>query len=269
MNADQREFAKRMVRPVIGITPEDLTGRGDILLPRLYTDAVLRAGGLPVILPPWELREPADAAALLRRVDGLILAGGGDVAPALYGGAPHPAIYAVDPARDAGELALARAALDAGLPVLGICRGAQIINVALGGTLVEHVPEANGGALAHRAEPPAATYHTVTLAPGSRLAAALGAGRVQVASWHHQAIRTPGPGLCVTAQAEDGVAEGVELAGQPFFVAVQWHPEMTAAADPVQQRLFGALVEQARQYADERRSKTDQSGLNESTHRGR
>jgi putative glutamine amidotransferase len=227
--------------PVIGITTET-NEEGEYVLPVEYVGAVRRAGGIPLLLPPGEPNLPA----LLARLDGLILSGGGDVAPQHYGSGGHPAIYMIDPARDEMEIALAQWAVETGLPTLGVCRGAQLINVALGGTLVEHLPDEIDNTIAHRLEPRGAVPHAVNIAEGSRLAEVLGARTVVSASWHHQAIRTPAPKLVVVAHAADGTIEGVELPHHPWLLAVQWHPEMTAAADPPQQRLFDALAAAAR-----------------------
>jgi putative glutamine amidotransferase len=230
-------------RPVIGITPEGLDARGNILLPRAYTDAVVRAGGLPLLLVPWG----GDAAALLARVDGLILAGGGDLDPALYNGDPaHPAVYEVDPERDQFEIALARLAAAQEVPLLGICRGLQVINVAFGGTLHAHLPDVLDGSVAHRGQPPAYVPHPVFLDPATRLACLMEQMlSVCPLSWHHQGIDIPAPNLAVEAIADDGSIEGIELSGHPFYFGVQWHPEMTAASDATQQRLFDGLVRAA------------------------
>ena len=142
----------------------------------------------PLLLPPGEPNLPA----LLELVDGLILSGGGDIDPLHYGSDGHPAVYMIDPARDEMELALARQAAASDLPTLGVCRGAQLINVALGGTLVEHLPDEIDNTIAHRMEPRGAVPHPVTITPGSHLAEVIGAQAVVGASWHHQAIRTPG-----------------------------------------------------------------------------
>jgi putative glutamine amidotransferase len=235
-------FEDRALRaPVIGITTETSDG-GEYVLPVEYAEAVRRAGGIPLLLPPGEPNLPA----LMALLDGLILSGGGDIDPRHYGSGGHPAVYMIDPPRDEMEIALARWAAAAGLPTLGVCRGAQLINVALGGTLVEHLPDEIDNTIAHRLEPRGAVPHMVTIAEGSRLAKVLGEQAVVGASWHHQAIRTPAPGLTVVACAADGTIEGVELPHHPWLLAVQWHPEITAADDPPQQRLFDALVAAAR-----------------------
>jgi putative glutamine amidotransferase len=209
-----------------------------VLLPASYVDQVTQAGGVPVLLPPV----PGVTTAITR-VDGLILTGGGDLDPAGYGAQPHPRTTRVHPERDQAELELLAAALAAGLPVLGICRGLQLLNVARGGTLCQHLPPEGG----HTPSPGTFGSHPVRLAAGSMLASILAPGgdgtasALDVPTAHHQAIDLLGDGLVPSAWAADGVIEAVELApapGQhPFTLAVQWHPE--AGQDP---RLVSALV---------------------------
>ncbi|APZ44399.1 gamma-glutamyl-gamma-aminobutyrate hydrolase family protein [Acidihalobacter ferrooxydans] len=216
-------------------------GRGDnkrYSLPAEYVSAVRRAGGVPVLLTPG-MPPPGD---WLERLDGLILSGGGDIDPARYGGAPHEALYAIDAQRDAFEFALLAAALARRMPLLAICRGLQVLNVHLGGTLHEHLPDVYGEQVAHRAPPREPTPHALRIAPGSRLAALLGGEAAVASSWHHQGIDTLGRGLTPVAWAPDGLIEAVELADYPWLAAVQWHPELTADKDPAQQALFDALV---------------------------
>jgi putative glutamine amidotransferase len=222
-----------------------------ILLPRRYADMVAQAGGLPVLLPPIE-----GVAGLLPRLDGLVLSGGGDIDPALYGAARDKATGAASSDRDSAELELCRHALADGLPVLGICRGLQIINVALGGTLHQHLPDLVGHDR-HSPEPGGYGTHEVSIAPGSRLAAILGGTEAAVPTHHHQSIDTLGAGLVATAWTDDGVIEAVafDQAGSgglpgglrpdvPFMAAVQWHPE--AGQDL---SLFAALVAAASERA--------------------
>jgi len=231
--------------PLIGISSYSLQARWSLwddhadLLPHRYVEMVAQAGGLPVLLPPTE--RVADA---LPRLDGLILSGGSDVEPSRYGAAPHPAAGPFFPARDAAELELCRRALADGLPVLGICRGLQVINVALGGTLHQHLPDVVGND-SHSPEEHGYGSHKVSVAPGSRLAAALGRSEAAVPTHHHQAVDRLGAGLVATAWTDDGIIEASELApgdsgtssaGQ-FMVAVQWHPEV--GEDP---SLFRALI---------------------------
>ena len=184
--------------------------------------------------------------ALLGRIDGLILSGGGDVDPIHYGSSGHPAVYAVDPQRDATELALARLVAAGEMPALCVCRGAQVLNVALGGTLVEHLPDEVGEEIVHRDSPPFYVDHAIAVQPNSRLGDILGQTAIEAASWHHQAIRTVAPGLTVVATAPDGTIEAVEQPEHPWLIAVQWHPEITAGKDSLQQQLFDAFVAAAR-----------------------
>lgn len=230
--------------PVIGITTYARDERGRFHLPADYVEAVRRAGGLAWLIAPGEPRW----RELFERLDALTLTGGGDVDPALYGGKSHAALYGVDRARDETEIALTRAAVEARKPALAICRGCQVVNVALGGTLIEHLPDEVGTRVQHRGEGAGTrALHRVTIEPGSKLAEIVGTEQPEPSSSHHQAIRRVAGGLEVVARAADGTIEAVEMRGQhPFFVAVQWHPEHTAADDPSQQRLFDALVAAAR-----------------------
>jgi putative glutamine amidotransferase len=243
-----------MTRPLIGITTKGRGDDGRVKLNARYVDAVRRAGGVPLLLPPGE----RELDPLLETLDGLVLTGGGDVDPALYGGRLHATVHDVDAERDASEIALARAADGAGLPTFGICRGAQVLNVALGGTLVEHLPDEVGETLTHAPRPGAGSddyeHHDVRVAPGSRLATVLDGESCTTASWHHQAVRQVAPGLQVVAKADDGTIEAFEKREHPWLVAVQWHPEATAAGDPAQQRLFNAFVAAA---AEHRRTRFD------------
>jgi gamma-glutamyl-gamma-aminobutyrate hydrolase PuuD len=186
---------------------------------------------------------PELAADALRAVDGLVLTGGGDVAPSRYGSEDDDLTSNTDASRDATDLALVRAALDQDLPILATCRGAQVLNVALGGTLVADVPTATGarhGWAACFAE----TVHAVRLDPTSRLAAMVGATEIQVNSLHHQAVAVPGEGVRAVGWAPDGTVEAVEVDGHPEVVAVQWHPELLSDNE-LHQGLFRDLVERA------------------------
>jgi len=203
-----------------------------------YCDAIRRAGGEPILLPPGAAH-PAD---VLRVVNAVLLIGGGDIDVARYGGRPHPEISKVDAERDKSELEIVRLLAASATPTLAICRGIQVVNVTLGGTLCEHIPDTFGTAVAHQAHPPGRVPHDVEIQPASRLASVLGTHHCSVSSPHHQAIRDVAPGLSVTARSNDGVIEAVEKTDHPWFIAVQWHPEVTAARDPIQQRLFEALV---------------------------
>lgn len=227
-----------MKPPLIGITTYGRDERGRYTLPGEYVDAVERAGAVPVLIPP----APRHAARYLELVDGVVLAGGGDIDPAHYRGAANETFYGVDTTRDALELELARRIVERRQPTLAICRGLQVLNVALGGTLIEHLPAVVGEDVLHRAPPREPVAHAVAVVPGSRLAAIAGITECAPMSWHHQAIRTLAPGLEAVAHAPDGTIEAVEMRAHPWLIAVQWHPELTAARDPAQQRLFDALV---------------------------
>jgi len=233
---------------VIGLTTyleQAQTGVWDVpasFLPKVYFEAVNRAGGIAVLLPPQPVNA-AIAGRVLDGVDGLIITGGKDVDPARYGQQPHPATDEPRRDRDAWEDALLTAAIDRGLPFLGICRGAQLLNVALGGTLHQHLPDvvgslrySQGGGMFARNE--------VVVEPGSRLGGLLGES-LEVKSYHHQAIDELAPGLVVTARTDDGTVQAVELEGSGFGMAVQWHPEEDAVEDA---RLFAGLVDAAKDY---------------------
>ena len=192
-----------------------------------YLESVRRAGGEPVeVVIGSETPEH-----LLSRVDGLMLTGGGDVDPALYGDTPHDTFEAAETGRDAFETALARAAVKSGIPFLAICRGMQVLNVAMGGTLVQDIPSEVTGALAHTVpEPRFAIAHEVWISTGSKLSALLAdhmedGETCHVNSRHHQAVKQAAPGFEVTATSPDGVIEAMEITDAPFCVAVQWHPE--------------------------------------------
>jgi putative glutamine amidotransferase len=211
-----------------------------------YLDAVQQAGGLPMVLAPLPTRS---VEALLDRVDGICLSGGPDLEPAWYGADAHPQLGPTEPEVDVFELSLARAARRRGLPVLAICRGLQVLNVARGGTLVQHLPESVGGQIAHRqTEPASEATHDVRILPSSRLAKVMQDDRPLVNSFHHQAIDRLGDGLRAVAWSEDGVVEGIEAVAGPFILGVQWHAECLTAR-PEQAALFSALVDAASQHA--------------------
>jgi len=230
--------------PLIGITTNDRSEHY-FRLREEYVDSVRRAGGIPVMLPPGE----PHPAALAARLDGIIFSGGTDINPARYGGAAdHPTLSTIETARDELELALVEILRNTPQPALYICRGFQVLNVALGGSLIEHLPDEVDGSVLHKSEPFDPTSHAVSVAPDSRLAEILGRTEMITASWHHQALRKLAPGLRVVSTAPDGTIEAVESVARPNWVAVQWHPELTAATDSVQQRLFDWLVARAADY---------------------
>lgn len=209
-----------------------------------YTDAVKRFGAVPLVVPP--LGENA-ADAVLDRVDGLLVTGGEDVDPALYGQSRHPTVDEVHAARDRSEIALVRAARSKAVPTLAICRGVQVANVALGGTLVQDVRSLIPGAHAHDCgdEGRAARVHPATIAPGSRLGSALGATALLVNSIHHQALDRAAEGLDIVARADDGVIEGVEWRSDAWWmIGVQWHPEeLVDSPEPWDRALLTAFIE--------------------------
>jgi putative glutamine amidotransferase len=216
-----------------------------------YVKSVVAAGGVPLVLSP--LLGPSLAARALAGADGLLLTGGEDMDPAWYQAAPSPHLYPPSRERDLFELALFAAARQMELPILGICRGIQVINVAMGGTLYQDLPTERPSAIEHNATLPRdARVHAVRLAPGSRVATALGSAPLTVNSFHHQAILDLATGLTASGWSDDDLIEAVETGAGPWLLAVQWHPEeMFADAAAPERGLFGAFVEAAAQRAAE------------------
>ncbi|MCY3833876.1 MAG: gamma-glutamyl-gamma-aminobutyrate hydrolase family protein [Chloroflexi bacterium] len=246
-----------MRKPVIGITTG---GRSEGYIrsrhyaefysaPAPYVDAVRRAGGLPLLIPPGE-NEWGETLPLL---DGVIVSGGTDIDPAHYGGdRRNPHVLPADAERDHSELSLVRQLLDEGeTPLLCICRGLQVLNVAAGGTLHEHIPDIRDEDI-HRNEAGLWAMQEVRARGDSLIAEVMGATELRTSSGHHQAVKDVATGLCVAAWAADGIIEALECPGHAWLIAVQWHPEVTAARDPSQQALFDALVEKARESQRER-----------------
>lgn len=236
-----------MAQPVIGLTLDSEPPGGYSQLPwyalrENYCAAVTRAGGLPVLLP----HEVEQADAYLRMIDGLIVTGGAfDVDPAIFGAETRHASVKTKDRRTQFELALTRRALSADKPVFGICGGQQLLNVALGGTLIQHIPDEVPGALAHEQKTPRnEPGHIVRFAEGTRLREIARCEEAPVNSTHHQAVKAPAPGLVVDATAPDGIIEGIEDPRRRFCIGVQWHPEY--AISDADLRLFAAFIAAAR-----------------------
>ena len=234
-----------MTRPAIGITiGYDLRRAATFQLRQDYVRSVERGGGLPLLLAPGRTD---DVPELLGRMQGLLLSGGSDVDPTLYGEERHSSVTQVIRERDDFELALVREALDRDLPILAICRGHQVLNVATGGTLIQDIPFQIAGAVDHDPERERGTAtHEVAVGPGTKLRAILGRERVAVNSFHHQAVKETGRSLVVSARSvPDGVVEGIEAPDRRFVIGVQWHPEDFWNQPESFQPLFGAFVQAA------------------------
>jgi putative glutamine amidotransferase len=240
------------MKPLIGVTTSELRPgelatlrrhgeppHAEMALGITYVRAIEAAGGIPVVMPPLAT---ADAQSLVARLDGIVLSGGPDLAPAAYDAAPHPELGTTEPALDAFEYEVIGEALRLDLPILGICRGAQALNVARGGALHQHLPEVVGETVVHRqTEDGRKPTHIVEIVAGTRLARVLGTERLAVNSFHHQAVQRLGTGLRVCARAQDGTIEAIEDPSRTFVVAVQWHAE-TLVLGSQQRRLFDELV---------------------------
>jgi putative glutamine amidotransferase len=243
--------------PLIAATttmwPAGMHGLLRVSLDVTYLHAVAGAGGTAVPLTP--AHGPEAVRRLLDLCQGLLLTGGEDVEPHRYGQEPHPALAEVNPARDEMELLAAREAVRRGMPILAVCRGIQLLNVALGGTLWQDIPSQLGGDLLHEQSAGVNDrWHAAKVAPGSLLARVFGTEDLSINSFHHQAVRDLAPGLRAVAWAEDGVVEGVEGTDHPWLAGVQWHPERGEAHGPEgdprdpDRRLFWAFVDAARRY---------------------
>ena len=241
-----------MRKPIIGITPSPSSDQFDHgtfnrwALSRNYSEAVEAAGGIPVILPPQD----GNVSALLDVLDGVLLSGGGDIRPSVYGDdTVHPTTYGINDARDEFELALAREAIARDIPVLCICRGIQVLNVALGGTLIQDVADQYSDQIEHRQQkneiPADQPSHTVSVEPDSLLAKVYGTLKIETNSFHHQALKDVSPQLRVVGHAPDETVEAVEHPGCSWLLAVQWHPEMMFRAHDEHLRPFQGLVNAA------------------------
>jgi putative glutamine amidotransferase len=246
------------VKPLIGISTSEMRlaarahplresepPRRELALGLSYPESLYRADAVPVVLPP---ARADDAEAILDRLSGLCLSGGPDLDPATYHGPAHPMLGPREPELDWFELALCRGAWNRGMPILAICRGAQLLNVARGGNLIQHVPDVVDGSVEHRQEVAGEKpSHAVDILPDSHLATVVGATRIETNSFHHQAVMALGKGLRTVGWAPDGIVEAIESTGPSWVIGVQWHAEGMSGA-PEQSRLFDAFVEAAAQY---------------------
>jgi putative glutamine amidotransferase len=237
-----------MGKPLILITSGTIHAdiglrRESVFTGRNYSQAVEAEGGLPLVAP---VADPNNAAALVARVDGVLFSGGADIDPGYFDQPPHPQLGAVDPQRDAFELALYRAARAAGKPIFGVCRGIQLINVAAGGSLVQHVPALNGNVQHSQADRSGLPHHRLSLSAGSRIREAFGSEQITVNSYHHQGLDRLGAGLVVTARSQDDLIEAVEGTSGAWLLGVQWHPEMSYATHPEQRAPFRAFLDAVR-----------------------
>ncbi|AMQ05571.1 gamma-glutamyl-gamma-aminobutyrate hydrolase family protein [Sporosarcina sp. FSL K6-1540] len=229
------------MKPVIGITT-DVQQDGENILKNTYVQAVIRAGGLPMIVP---VGLEQDVEQLIEMFDGLLLSGGNDINPMLFNEEPHEYLGVVSPSRDSSELELARRMLKTGKPILGICRGLQVLNVAVGGTLYQDLYKQNDSPILQHIQKAPNTHcsHYVQLDKGSLLESIAGSERIQVNSYHHQSLKEVPSDFKVTAVASDGIVEAIESTDEQFVLGVQWHPEaLSAAGDAVSLRIFERFI---------------------------
>lgn len=227
------------MKPIIGVTASH--EEEHVLLKHEYADWILKAGGIPLVVPFTD--DPSDIERICGTIDGLLLTGGADVDPDHYGEEPLPSLGRVTPERDRMELALTRRTAVSDKPVFAICRGVQVLNVAMGGTLYQDI-DSLGNRLQHSQKAPRSHLsHRVKVTEGTLLHRIAGAAEFRVNSFHHQAVRTPAPGFRIAAVASDGIVEAIESESHSFVLGVQWHPEHTAAVDPISRKLFFAFVE--------------------------
>jgi len=246
-----------MTKPLIGIGSDVYVNPGErdrAFAYTTYVDALRRAGAVPVVIPP----QPENAGEVLEAIDGLVLAGGYDCDPAVYGEDAHSTVEPMDTRRQDNDLSLARLARERGIPTLGICLGVQVMNVAAGGTLIQDITSQLETEIEHVSDPEDRARHDVLVEAGTRLGNILGTRELNVNSSHHQAIRDVGTGLRVTAHAPDGIIEGLEDPKHPFYVGVQWHPEDMSGEESAK-RIFGAFVDAAKTFSEARQTSTEMS----------
>ncbi len=235
------------MKPVIGVTASWNEEKQSVVLPHTYVAAVVEAGGIPLLIP---MMGQDVAEEVLPMLDGMLFPGGDDVDPARYGERPHQKLGKISPRLDTLELYLAKRSLEKSLPILGVCRGCQLVNVAAGGTLVQDIFSQVGGAMKHVQQAPRwYGTHEVILEEGSMAAEVFGTRRLSVNSYHHQSVRNPGDALTVSGRAFDGIAEVTE-GGQGFILLLQWHPEAMWKHNPVFLKPFQALVKAAKHFAN-------------------
>jgi putative glutamine amidotransferase len=239
------------LKPIIGIGSDlhHTPGKRDRAFAYTsYVESLRQAGAVPVIIPP----QPENAPVIVAGLDGILLAGGDDCDPNVYGEDRHETVEPMDPRRQDNDLTLARLARQRGIPTLGICLGMQMMNVAAGGSLIQDIPSAVESDIEHVSVPEDRARHDVFVDPATRLASILGNRELNVNSSHHQAIREVGAGLQVTAHAPDGIIEGLEDPKHPFYIGVQWHPE-DMKGEGSAAAIFGAFIEAARDYSREKK----------------
>lgn len=234
------------MKKVIGITSSQSHDRPNkvLLLPKLYAQAVENAGGIPLLLPIID-RDKELMAEMLDRIDGLMLSGGVDVDPLLFGEEPHDKMGRIDPERDFFDLELAKMALDKDIPVLGICRGCQVLNIAAGGSIIQDIPSHYGQEKVHKHSQEAPRWyptHSIKIMKETILEDIFGTNDLKINSFHHQSVKEAGPDFIISGRAKDGVVEAIESTRHKYAVGVQWHPELMWKKNPIFTKLFESLI---------------------------
>ena len=232
-------FRKIPGEPLVGVKPEFMVGQN-------YIDSVVNSGGAPVLLPP--VSKQSYCRKILSTIDGLIISGGDDMDPALYGEEPHPQLGLVDVQKGEFEFLLTKMALKSGLPILGICGGIQMLNVASGGTLYQDIPSQTNSTINHSQKlTRPVPYHYVDIKKGTKLYSIMKTEKLRVNSTHHQAIKDLAKGFIVSARSADGIIEAIEMPGKRFVIGVQWHPESLAVSHNVFCRIFNFFIRECAQ----------------------